>query len=138
VSLDENKALHRRYFEEVVNAGDPSAIDNLFAPGYVGHTPGRPDVDLDGFKAAFANMTQTFSDSHVTVEHQLADGDLVGSHINIEAVHTGPLMGLEPTGKRVSYEGMEIVRIADGRIAEFWGLIDLIGMLQQLGVAPPT
>lgn len=135
---EDHKALHRRYFEEVVVGGNESLIDELFHPDYVGHTPGNPDVGFEQFKAAFGNFRSTFSDTKVDIEHQVADDGMVVSHITVSGTHTGPLMGIPPTGNHVSYQGVEIVRIADGKIVEFWGVLDMLTMLQQLGVAPPS
>jgi len=136
MSTEDKKGLHRRFYEEVVNRGDADAIDEIMAPDFVGHTPGNPDVGRDGLKQAFASLSSSFSNTRVNIERQISDGDFVASHVTISGTHTGDLFGIPATGKDVSYPGIEIVRIADGKIAEFWGLLDMLTMMQQIGVAP--
>jgi steroid delta-isomerase-like uncharacterized protein len=136
MSAESNKALHRQFYEEVVNKRNPGAIDEIFSPDWVGHTSGRPDTNRDGLKQAFKDFGESFSDPHAAIEHQIAEGDLVATHITMSGTNTGPFMGMPATGKKVHYAGVEIVRIADGKIVEFWGLLDMLTMLQQLGLAP--
>lgn len=123
-----------------MNKGNPEIIDQIFSPDWVGHTPGRPDTTREGLKHAYVDFGQSFSDSHAEIEHQIADGDLVATHITMSGTNTGPLMGMPATGKEVHYDGVEIVRIADGKIVEFWGLLDRLTMMQQLGLGggPPS
>jgi predicted ester cyclase len=136
MSSEDNKALHRHFYEEVVNKGNPGIIDEIFTPDWVGHTPGRPDTTRDGLKAAFQNFGTSFSGSHASIEHQIADGDLVATHITMTGTNTGPMMGMPPTGKSVKYDGVEVVRVLNDKIVEFWGLLDMLTMMQQLGLAP--
>ena len=132
----ENEALHRRFFDELVNKGRPEAIDELLSPDWEGHIAGRPPVGRDDFKKQFGEFLAAFSESKVTVEHQVSEDDMVATHIMMSGKNTGEFMGMAPTGRDVHYPGMEIVRIENGQIREFWGLLDIMVMLQQLGVVP--
>lgn len=140
MTAESNKALHRQFYEEAVNKRNPAVIDEIFSPDWVGHTPGRPDTNRDGLKQAFNDLGESFSDSHAAIEHQIAEGDLVGTHVTMSGINTGPFMGMPATGKEVHYAGVEIVRIVDGKIVEFWGLLDRLTMMQQLGLtsSPPS
>ena len=131
-----NETLHRRFFHELIDLGRPEAIDELLSPDWEGHVPGRASLTRDDFKKQFVTFLSAFSDSKVTVEHQLSEGDMVASHIWISGKNTGGFMDMAPTGRDVHYPGIEIVRVEDGKIREFWGLLDIMVMLQQLGVVP--
>jgi predicted ester cyclase len=86
---------------------------------------------------AFAHEFRTgFPDFRDTVDLQLAEGDLVATRATSSGTHTGPFQGIAPTGKRLSWTGIVIDRVQDGRIVESWGNWDMMGLLQQLGAVP--
>ncbi len=129
MSIDDNKALLRRYYDEVLNAGRLDQIDALFAPDFVSH----PDEsDLAGFKRGAAMSRAAFPDMHVTVEDQIAEGDKVVTRWTATATHQGPFAGLPPTGKPVTVRAIHIHRIRAGRIVELWEMIDLLALMRQL------
>lgn len=133
----ENKELVRRFVEEVLNRANPDAAGELLHPDFAGHYPGMPPVDgLEAWKQLASAYFSAFPDLQETVEDAVAEDDRVVYRVTWRATHTGDLMGIPPTGRRVSVAGMRIVRIADGKIAEQWGTDDTLGMMQQLGIAP--
>jgi len=135
---DENKALARRVAEEIFNNGDLEVADELYASDYVLHDPSLPE-DLhgpEGIKQYAAMNLGAFPDARVTIEDQVAEGDRVASRWTATGTHTGELMGIPPTGNRVTITGVTINRIVGGRIAEDWYQGDDLGMLRQLGVFP--
>jgi predicted ester cyclase len=79
---------------------------------------------------------QAFPDSYFTVEDMIAEGDKVATHKTFHGTHEGEFMGMPPTGRRVSMELIDIVRISEGRVVEHWSMGDNLGMMQQLGVIP--
>ena len=133
----ENKALVRQVVEQVWQAGNTDAIDEFYAADVVDHNvpPGMPP-GREGSKAWAVMMTSAMTGSEVTIEDQIAEGDLVVTRWSSQATHTGDLMGIPATGKRVSITGISINRVRDGKIVESWGEADMMGMLQQLGVIP--
>jgi steroid delta-isomerase-like uncharacterized protein len=135
---EENKALMRRELEEVWNKHNPDAVDEIYAPDFVNHSapPGMPN-DREGFKAFVGANLGAFPDVKVTIDTLVAEGDKVVSRWTGTGTHTGELMGIPATGKQVNMTGITIVRVADGKIAEFWMESDQMGMMQQLGVVPP-
>jgi steroid delta-isomerase-like uncharacterized protein len=135
---EENKALQRRQTEEVFNKHNPDAVDEFFAPDYVSHNapPGMPN-DREGLKALVAMYVGAFPDLKVTSDFQLAEGDKVVMRWTARGTHTGELMGIPATGKRIEMTGISIQRIAGGKIVEEWDESDQMGMMQQLGVVPP-
>lgn len=136
MSAAENKALARRVFEQMFNEGNLDVADELFAPGYVDHDPSLPqDVHgPEGFKEYVGMYRAAFPDLHVQIEDQLAEGDRVATRWTGTGTHNGELAGIIPTGKRVTLPGMEIVRIANGKLIEGWEGYDSGTLMRQLGV----
>ena len=133
-----NKALARRFYEEGWNQGNLAIFDELFAPNHVLHDPSFPEPirGLEGFKQYYGSYRTAFPGNQLTVEAYIAEGDTVVSRWTGRGTHTGDLMGIAPTGKQVTVTGISIQRIANGKIVEEWSNYDMLGMLQQLGVAP--
>ena len=138
MSAEENRAVSLRVAEEVFNGGNVDLADELYAPDYVLHDPSLPE-DLhgpEGIKRYAAMTLGAFPDIRVAVEDQVAEGDKVVSRWTATGTHTGDLMGIPPTGRRVEISGVTINRFSGGKIAEDWYQSDDLGMMQQLGVVP--
>lgn len=137
MSTKDNKALIRRFYEEVFNRRNLAALDDFYAPDHVDHTlpPGLP-VSPEGTRQAIAVMLAGFPDLRITIEDMIAEEDRVVTRFTTHGTQQGTFGGIPPTGKQVAVSTIEITRIADGKIAEDWGLDDRLGMLQQLGLAP--
>jgi len=137
MSTEDNKALIRRFYEEVFNKKNLAAIDDFFAPDHVDHTlpPGLP-VGPEGTKQAIAMTLTAFPDLHLTIEDMIAEGDKVVTWFTTHGTQRGALGDIPPTGKQVTVSTIEITRIAGGKIVEDSGLDDRLGMLQQLGLVP--
>ena len=136
MSLEENKQLVRRY-QDIYNRNDLDALtqvlaDNLLTPRIMAGVPSG----LEGAKAAHRIMLKGFPDFQTTIEDLVAEGDKVAARISMRGTHTGDFVGIPPTGKRVEFTGMYVVRIENGKIAEHWGEEDSISLLAQLGVRP--
>lgn len=139
MSLDENKAVVRRYFAAIdaaCEAGDADVVDEFLAPDFVEHHPfpGIPPT-RDGWKQAFMHFVQGAPGYHV-IEDLVAEGDKVVGRITAYGRHTGDLFGIPATGKDICVSGIAIWRIRDGRIVEHWHETDQIGLMHQLGVIP--
>lgn len=134
---EENKALVRRVYEQVWNNKDLDALDELFAPDIVNHEapPGLPP-GIEGSKAYLGMFMSAFPDTQMTIEDQIAEGDKVLTRWTATGTHTGELMGIPATGKQVTVTGLDLSRIAGGKVVEAWGQFDQMGMMQQLGVVP--
>jgi steroid delta-isomerase-like uncharacterized protein len=134
---EENKALARRELEEVFNKHNPDAVDEFYAPDYVNHNapPGMPS-GREGQKALAGMYLGAFPDLKVTSDFVLAEGDKVVMRWTGRGTHTGELMGIPATGKRIEMTGIGIRRIAGGKIVEEWVEFDQMGMMQQIGVVP--
>ena len=131
----ENKALVRRWFEEVWNKGRTDAIDEMFADDGVAHglTPGP--IGPSEFKTFHTAYRQAFPDVKIQMDDMMAEGDKVAFRWTATASHRGHLMGIAPTGKSAQFIGIGIIRVRDGKIVEGWNVFDQLGMFKQLGVA---
>jgi steroid delta-isomerase-like uncharacterized protein len=134
---DQNKATVREFIEAVFNQHDVDAADKFLAPDVVDHNPwpGFP-ATVQGFKDGTRAFLTGFPDARIEIDEMLADGDRVIIRNRLVGTNSGPFMGMPATGKHVDVEGIDIVRIVDGRQTEHWGLFDAAAMLQQMGVMP--
>ncbi len=133
---EQNKAFVRRLIDEVIGKGNFALVDELVAADYVGHTPFPETNTREGHKQFFAALRQAFPDLQITVEDQLAEGDKVVTRWTARGTHKGEFAGIPPTGKRAVMTGIDIDRIANGKLAECWSNTDHLGLMQQLGVIP--
>jgi steroid delta-isomerase-like uncharacterized protein len=138
VSTEENKALIRRYAEEVWNRGNLDALDEFVSPDYLFTDPsGKVTIrGPRGLKQAVAAIRAVFPDHRLTIEDMIAEDDRVAWRWRMHGTHRGELMGVPPTGRRVTTTGVAVYRIRSGRIVERWGESDVLGLLGQLGALP--
>ncbi len=139
MSTEENKAIARRMQEEFWDQKNLAVADELLAPTHVDHVPGSPPEVPPGparhKKIASASFT-AFPDVRVTVEFQIAEGDMVVTRWKSHATHTGSLFGMPATHKSTSVTGITIDHIVDGKLVESWTEFDNLGSMQKLSVAP--
>ena len=138
---EENKAVVRRQEEELFTQGNLDAADEIYAPNYVNHQHHHPNDprDLHGVEAmkTFATeFREAFPDFHDSIDIQIAEGDMVASRVTSTGTHRGTFLGVEPTNKELSWTGITIDRISEGKIVESWTNWDMMGMMQQIGAVP--
>jgi len=133
-----NKEIVRRLVNGVWADRNLAIVDELIAPDYVGHDPTQPEPirGPEGYKQFVGMYQAAFEDGMVTIDDEIAEGDLVVTRWTGRGTHTGELMGIAPTGKEVTVSGITISRLANGKIAEDWELMDALGMMVQLGAVP--
>lgn len=129
MSTEANKELVRRFYAEVINSRDVEAIDLLLSEGFVhnGEARGR-----EGQKRAVRAFLDGFADLHNEIELILAEGDLVAAHQTWSGTHSGPFLGVEATGRKVSFPSTAVLRIEDGTIAEATDVVGVAELMQQL------
>lgn len=141
MSAEENKDLIRRYIQAVDDnhTNDWSVLDEYIAEDFVAHNPPVPGVSLDrdGMKQA-AEIFRVATPGRHEIRMQVAEGDLVVSHIVGRGMQEGEFLGIPPTNKEVETNGIAIHRIRDGKIVEYWSVVDVARVLQQLGVLPAS
>jgi steroid delta-isomerase-like uncharacterized protein len=134
MSTEAGKALVRRYYDELWNRWGLALVDELLAPDV--RFRGSLGVEVqgrEGFRRYVALVRDAFPDFHNTVEDLVAESDRVVARLTYRGTHQGPLFGVAPTGRRISYAGVALFRIAGPRITEGWVLGDALGLLRQLG-----
>ena len=138
MSAEENKAIIRRFVEEGLNKKDAAMIDQVYSPDYIGHDPDRPQPRrIEDLRQTMAVVLgKVFPDAHYTIEALMAEGDLVLWHWMFRATHQGEMQGIPPTGKPVSFGGVNLFRMAGGKIVEDWVYRDTMGMMRQVGAMP--
>ncbi|MET0650063.1 MAG: ester cyclase [Pyrinomonadaceae bacterium] len=133
----DNAALVRRWFEEVWNKGREEAIDELFDEEGVAHgladETGAALRGPTGFKPFYRKFREAFPEIEVVVEDTVSEGDRVAARCTIRGRHRGDALGFKATDSPVEFDGICIVRISDGKIAEAWNNFDFMSMFQQLG-----
>lgn len=124
MSIEANKAVIRSYFEEVVNKGNLSLLEQTVS------------AKTEPLRQAISMFIAAFPDARTTVDEIIAEGDKVVVRSTTRATHKGALMGIQPTGRPVRYAGVDIFRLEDGKIAEHWFIRDHMTLMEQLGVLP--
>ena len=134
MSLEANKTLVRRHFDEIWNQRRLEVADELVDPAYLSHfpVPGQPP-GIAGFTYAVEMLHASFPDLIITIDDLIAEGDKVVARLTARGTHQGLFRGIAPTGRAVSWTGMRIFRIANGKIVEHWANWDDLSLLQQLG-----
>jgi len=130
----------RRFNKEVFENGNIDAIDELLTENFIEHQPPPPGVEVkpgrEGVKAFLKAYIDAFSDWSTEINQLIQEGDTVVGHGHYTATHTGTFVGIPATNKRITVEGIDIVRFEGDRAAEHWGLLDAMSMLTQMGVMP--
>jgi hypothetical protein len=135
-----NKATLNR-LHDALNSGDEeliaATIDDIFDPDVRIGTPLPIEATgAQALKQVWTTLLRAYPDLHVTVQDMFGEGDRVVARNTVTGTHQGEYLGIPPTGRAVTYNEMFIVRFADGRIAETWGVVDLLSQLRQLGAIP--
>ena len=138
MSTEDNKAVVRRFYEEVMNQKKRAVLDEVFDLNVVDHfaPPGTPG-GLEGARQTLGMFLTAFPDLHFTVEDLIAEGDKVVARATLSGTQQGTFMGIPATGKHVTIRGIEINRFEGGKSVEHWVEMDTLGLMQQLGVIPP-
>ena len=133
---ERNRAAARRITFELFADGNLALMDELTTPDFVNHgqTPGVPEEQGRASLAnAIARIRGAFPDFRYDLVHEVAEGDLVVHHLAARGTNTGPFAGGGPTGRPAKWGEVHVMRFQAGRMAEHWGVVDRLGVLQQLG-----
>ena len=133
--LEQNQGVMRRAVNEVWNGENFSAVNELVSSDVILHLP-KPGEDIhgpEGVSQFYATLHTAFPDIHFTIEDQIAAGDKVVTRWTCRGTHKGEFQGMSPTGNQITMAGIDIDRIANGKVVECWPVMDELGMLQQLG-----
>lgn len=139
MSLERNKGLVRRYYEQVAGTGNVDEIDRYIAPDYTEvHENQRYPLGIEGAREHILGVRRTYADLCLTVEQQIAEGDWVASRVTMRGRHVGEWQGILPTGKTVRMTAVNLDRVVEGRIVEHGGAANLLGPLLEIGAIRPA
>jgi steroid delta-isomerase-like uncharacterized protein len=136
-AIDGAKELAQRIVDEVWTQHKLEVIDEVVAGDFVGTSPTDGEFrGPAGFRQLVERYISAFPNASMRITEIVAEGDMVATHWTATGTHTGELMGIAPTGRDVTVEGIQFDRIRDGKIVESHGLFDALGLLQQIGAVP--
>lgn len=131
-----NKAIVRRIFEVGFNQNKPEVFDETVAPNYVNHDFPTPVPGVEGIKMVLGLFVTAFPDLHITLEDTIGEGDRVATQGYFTGTHQGDFNGIPATGKSVKVKYIDTWRLENSKAVENWVQMDMVGLLQQLGVMP--
>jgi steroid delta-isomerase-like uncharacterized protein len=136
MSVEENKALVRRWFE-ALDQRNLAVIDELLSIDYIDHNPPLPDLSpgREGVWQSSLALAAAFPDAVHTIEDQMAEGEKVMTRLTVRATFRGEILGFQPTGKVVEVSGIAVHRVVGGLLVEHWAHMDRAGFFEQLGAA---
>ena len=134
----DNKSIIRRFIEDGLNKRNPALIEETYSSDYTGHDPERPvpRTMMDLQQGMVGLLGKVFPDGQYSIERLVAEDDLVAWHWIFRATHLGEIMGIPATGKQITFGGINIFRMEDGKVIEDWVYRDTVGMMRQLGALP--
>ena len=137
MDLDQNKTVVSRYYADVLNGGEVDLLDEIAVEDYVEHDPlpGQGNGRTD-FKQRVETLRSAFAPISFTVEDVIAEGDRVVVRWRSSGKHSGEFLGIPPTDREYTINGIDIHACRDGRLAEHWHVVDQLAQLQQLGLVP--
>ena len=136
MTTEMNKTIACREAEEFEGKGNLNVADEVFAPNYRLHFPGYPPMDVEGHKLLMSAFRGGFPDMRVIIEEQVAEGNLVTNRLKMTGTNTGSFQGIPATGKQVTIVGINIMRFEADKIVEIRGVLDVMGLMQQIGAIP--
>lgn len=137
MSVEANKAVIGRFFEDIFNQGHLDVADEIVAANYVNHNPAPGETPgVAGLKQFVTTLRTAFPNLHFTIDDLIAEADKVTTRWTVTGTHQEEFAGIPATGKPVTVTAINIHRIVDGKVQEGWLNWDALGMMQQLGVIP--
>ncbi len=136
MSIESHKAAVRRVFEEAINQRKLAIIEEVIGPEYVNRSMPAPSPGPAGLRAVLQGFIDGFPDLHIQLHNVLGEGDTVATRGEFTGTHRGAFMGVPATGKKVKVPYIDLWRFQGGKAVENWVQMDLLGLMQQLGVLP--
>ena len=132
---DANKVLYRNFMDEVWNRKDLSGIDRYLASDFIEHNKNLPP-GIAGRKQFAAAVQAAFSDYHAEIEEVVAEGDRIVARVQWTGTQDGPFQGRPPTHRKLRFWTADFFRVADGKLAEHWDVVDSLPRAIALGLVP--
>ena len=122
----------------MINQGKLDVVGEIFSENFVNQSPppGMPAKGHAAITELFTMLRSAFPDIHISLDHEIAEGEYVVHHITVTGTHKGEFMGHAATDKKATWKEIHILRFAEGKVVEHWGVVDMMGLMMQLGVMP--
>lgn len=134
MSIEENKSIVRKYIEEVLNTGNIDIIEKYISKDYMEIYEGKKyEMGIDGAIEHVKGVRKTYSNLNINIDFQIAENDYVATSITATGIHNGNWMDIKPTGKPVTFTGVNINKVVNGKIVEHGGAANLFGTLLKIG-----
>jgi len=134
VSLEKNKKIVRSYIEEIINSGNIGAIEKYISEDYTEIFENKKyKLGIEGAKEHIKGVRATYSNLHLTIDKQIAENDYVATCITARGIHSGEWLDIKPTGKTVSFTGVNIDKVVNEKIVEHGGATNLFSTLLNIG-----
>ena len=134
MSIEENKAIVRRFFEELLSTDNFAVADELLSPDFRFYFAGSPvAMDLESYMEFLVARRAAFPDRRFIVEDMIGEGDKVSARFTMRGTHKGEFRGIAPSGTELTMTGIDMIRISEGKLVEDRVEVDQLGMMQQLG-----
>lgn len=132
--MEENKLIVRGYINEIINTGNLDNIGNYISQDFSEVYEGKKySLGVEGAKEHILGVRNTYPDLQLSIDHQIAEGEWVATSITATGTHKGEWLGIKPTGKIITYTGVNINRVVDGKIIEHGGAANMLGPLLDIG-----
>jgi len=134
MSIEENKAIVRRFFEELLSTDNFAVADEILSPDFRFYFAGSPGaMDLESYMEFLVARRAAFPDRRFIVEDMIGEGDKVSARFTMRGTHKGEFRGIAPSGTELTMTGIDMIRISEGKLVEDRVEVDQLGMMQQLG-----
>jgi len=134
MSIEENKAIVRRFFEELLSTDNFAVADEILSPDFRFYFAGSPvAMDLESYMEFLVARRAAFPDRRFIVEDMIGEGDKVSARFTMRGTHKGEFRGIAPSGTELTMTGIDMIRISEGKLVEDRVEVDQLGMMQQLG-----
>src|SRR5258706_2250083 len=132
------KERMQQFYDKVINAHNADMVDSFCTADFVDHNPdqGHTGKGIDDMKATFKDFFAAFPDVRMTSDFMIAEGDMVMAHVTMTGTNTGAMGKMPATNKPFSVEGIDVIKIKDGKASERWGFFDSMKMMTQLAMMP--
>jgi predicted ester cyclase len=134
MSIEENKAKVRRFFEELLSTDNFAVADEILSPDFRFYFAGSPvAMDLESYMEFLVARRAAFPDRRFIVEDMIGEGDKVSARFTMRGTHKGEFRGIAPSGTELTMTGIDMIRLSEGKMVEDRVEVDQLGMMQQLG-----
>jgi predicted ester cyclase len=134
MSIEENKAIVRRFFEELLSTDNFAVADEILSPAFRFYFAGSPvAMDVESYMEFLVARRAAFPDRRFVVEDMIAEGDKVSARFTMRGTHKGEFRGIAPSGTELTMTGIDMIRLSEGKMVEDRVEVDQLGMMQQLG-----